>query len=68
MGSLVVQWLGLHASTAGGKGFVPAWETKISHPAAWLGEKKECSVPKVQVGNLRLQKPLSKVMRLDKKQ
>ena len=27
--SLVVQWLGLHASTAGGMGSIPGWGTKI---------------------------------------
>ena len=37
-GSLVVQWLGLHTSTAGGKSFVPVWETEIPHPVAWLGD------------------------------
>ena len=29
--SLVVQWLGLHASTAGGQGSIPGWGTKIPH-------------------------------------
>ena len=29
--SLVVQWLGLHASNAGGVGWIPGWETKIPH-------------------------------------
>ena len=36
--SLVVQWLGLHASTAGGTGSVPGQGTKIPH-AAWQGQK-----------------------------
>ena len=27
--SLVIQWLGFHASTAGGIGSVPGWGTKI---------------------------------------
>ena len=26
---LVVQWLGLHTSNAGGMGFIPGWGTKI---------------------------------------
>ena len=29
--SHVVQWLGLHASTAGGTGSIPDWGTKIPH-------------------------------------
>ena len=29
--SLVVQWLRLRASTAGGKGSIPGWGTKIPH-------------------------------------
>ena len=32
--SLVVQWLRLHASTAGGMGLIPGWETKIPR-AVW---------------------------------
>ena len=35
----VVQWLRLWASTAGGKGLILAWGTKISY-AAWLGQKE----------------------------
>ena len=37
--SLAVQWLGLHASTAGGKGLIPGRGTKISQ-ATWHGQKK----------------------------
>ena len=33
--SLVVQWLGLWASSAGGMGLIPGWGTKIPH-AMWL--------------------------------
>ena len=36
--SLVVQWLGLWASTAGGVGLIPGWGTKIPH-AAWHDQK-----------------------------
>ena len=36
--SLVIQWLGLHASTAGGIGSVPGWGTKIPH-ALWHSQK-----------------------------
>ena len=32
--SLVVQWLRLHASSAGGAGSIPGWGTKIPH-AVW---------------------------------
>ena len=34
--SLVVQWLRLSASTAGGAGLIPGWGTKVPHAsAAW---------------------------------
>ena len=36
--SQVVQWLRLHASTAGGMGSIPGLGTKIPH-AAWCGQK-----------------------------
>ena len=29
--TLLIQWLGLHASTGGGTGSSPTWETKIPH-------------------------------------
>ena len=35
----MVQWLGL-ASTAGGKGSIPGWRTKIPH-ATWHSQKKK---------------------------
>ena len=38
--SLAVQWLRLHASTAGGTGLTPGWGNKIPH-AAWHGQKKK---------------------------
>ena len=38
--SLAVQWLGLHASTAGGTGSIPGQGTKIPH-ATWGMAKKE---------------------------
>ena len=37
--SLAVQWLRLHASTAGGVGLIPCWGTRILH-AALRGQKK----------------------------
>ena len=36
---LAAQWLRLHASSGGGVGSVPGWETKILH-AAWYSQKK----------------------------
>ena len=36
----MVHWSKPHASTAGGMGSIPGWETKVSH-AAWPGQKKE---------------------------
>ena len=38
--SLVVQWLGLCASTTGGTGLIPGWGTRILH-ATWRGQKKK---------------------------
>ena len=37
--SLVVEWLGLYASTAEGTGLTPGWETKILQ-AAWGDQNK----------------------------
>ena len=36
--SLVVQWLGLCASTAGGTGLIPGWGTRTPN-ASWSGKK-----------------------------
>ena len=36
--SLVVQWLRLRGSNAGGVGSIPGWGTKIPH-AAWSGQE-----------------------------
>ena len=38
--SLAVQWLGLHASTAGDQGLIHDWGTKILQ-AVWHGQKKK---------------------------
>ena len=38
--SLAVQWLKLHASTAGGMGSTSGQGTRIPH-AAWCGQKKK---------------------------
>ena len=38
--SLAVQWLVLHASTAGGTGLIPGQGTKIPH-AMWQKKKKK---------------------------
>ena len=38
--SLVVQWLRLHASNAGGTGLIPVWGTKVPH-AVWHSQKKK---------------------------
>ena len=40
--SLAVQWLGLHASTAGGTSSIPGWGVKTPH-ATWWPKKKKCS-------------------------
>ena len=36
----MIQWLGLHASTAGGTGLIPSQGTKITQ-GIWLGKKKK---------------------------
>ena len=38
---LVVQWLGLRSSTAGGMDSIPGQETKIPQGAQWQKKKKE---------------------------
>ena len=38
--SLVIQWLGIHTSTAGGRGLTPGWGTKILH-IVWLKANKQ---------------------------
>ena len=45
---LVVQWLRLHASTAGGTGSIPGWGTKIPH-ATWHGPEKKKKKRKILV-------------------
>ena len=42
--SLAVQWLTLHASTAGGVGSIPGQGTKIPQ-AAWCGQNKKIYAP-----------------------
>ena len=47
--SLVVQWLGLRVSTAGGLGSIPGWGTKILQ-ATQCGQKKRVVLYTVQKG------------------
>ena len=46
--SLVVQWLGLHTSNAGGVGLIPGHGTKIQH-AVWCGQKKNDKIELIRV-------------------
>ena len=46
--SLVVQWLGLHASTAGGMGSIPCPGSKILH-VTWPGQKEKKKEEKQQM-------------------
>ena len=39
--SLVVQWLGLHNSTAGGTGSIPSWEVRFYMLHSAAGKKKK---------------------------
>ena len=41
--SLVVQWLGLHASTAGGVDLVRSWGTGMPH-TVWCDQKKKVTL------------------------
>ena len=45
--SLVVQWLGLCASTAGGASSIPGQGTKILQ-TVWCGQKKEIKLKSVK--------------------
>lgn len=38
--SLVIQWLGFLASTAGGVGLIPGQRTEVLHAACCMTEKK----------------------------
>ena len=40
--SQAIQWLGLHASTAGGMGLIPGWGTKILNAMAKIYKIKLC--------------------------
>ena len=44
--SLAIQWLGLHASTAGGVGWIPGWGTNVpaSHVARPKKKKKKTMI------------------------
>ena len=42
--SLMVQWLRLCTSTAGGTGSIPSWETKIPHAVRPKKEKKRLGI------------------------
>ena len=45
---LVVQWLRLHASNAGGTGSIPSWGTKIPHVMRPKDkERKKKEIPRV---------------------
>ena len=50
---MAVQWLGLHASTAGGTGLIPGQGTKIPH-ALWHGQKQNKT--EKERGQLRLER------------
>ena len=45
--SLVVQWLGLCVSTAGGTGSIPGWGTQILQ-ASWCGQKQKTTKKNVE--------------------
>ena len=52
-GSLVVQWLRLHASTAGGMRLIPGWETKIPR-AVWNRQNVRINQNQNQNSDLRM--------------
>ena len=45
--SLAVQWLGLHARTAGGTGLIPGWGPKILQAGRHDQKRKQCTMYKV---------------------
>ena len=51
--SLIVQWLGLCASTAGDPDSIPGWESKILH-ATWQGQKTNAPSPNKQTKNVMM--------------
>ena len=51
--SLVVQWLRLRTSTAGGTGSIPGQGTKIPH-AVWHSQKKKKEKKKAHVKDIRM--------------
>ena len=51
--SLAIQWLRLHASTGGGIGSIPGWETKILH-AAWHSQKRKKKTEEICIWSLPL--------------
>ena len=50
MTSLVVQWLGLHTSSAGGVGLIPGWGTNIPH-VVWRDQQKQTDFLKNPIKN-----------------
>ena len=44
---LAVQWLGLHATTAGGPGSIPGWGTKL-HKLSGAAKKKKTAWVQIQ--------------------
>ena len=60
--SLMVQWLGLHTSTAGGAGSIPGLGTKISH-AKWQGLPYPAEKDVYQLGPSRSSRVATKKMR-----
>ena len=57
--SLVVQWLKLFTSNAGGVGLIPGWGTKIAHAAEhgqkWKKKKKADIQTRFNISNLKTQ-------------
>ena len=51
----MVQWLGFHASTAGGMGSIPGWGTKILH-AVGHGQKTNIDAKKKMHGKQKILK------------
>ena len=49
--SLVVQWLGLGTSTAGGTGSIPGWRTNILHDKQ-CSQKKRKKEKKEEIGRV----------------
>ena len=46
---MLVQWLGVHATNAGGEGLVPGWELRFRMPGGMARKEKKKKNTKINV-------------------